>query len=229
MHPAAEALHNTRSRDAAIAVYTAAEVAAGREAPTSAEAIIGANAVFYDSIWPLLIAPELWAAYEEWLALRRLADYIERLNQGAELISAGLHKPATMVVMEVKTGKVVRHEQGLIGERKSGPDLASVRLGALSDATATLARVEDALARARARFLKMCYAYKARLDAVKKMTPAEQHAALKERALIEDEKALAFAIMSSEETPATAITILDDRTRADRIAELIAKRKERTG
>ena len=216
MHPAAEAiLYRSRTLDAAVEAYTAAEVAAGREEPTKEAATTGVWKVVAESEWAKLVAPELWAAFQEWLTCQRIAD----------------DAAANRVVRDGTSAKIeaIAADPFLYGEHGATVDLLPGRIRAYASIAAEVTRSEEALARARGRFVKSCYAYKARLDLVKQMTPAQQRAALMERVLIEDEKSIAYALISSQETPQTAVTILDDRARAARIAELIAKRKERDG
>lgn len=166
-------INQCRTRESAVEVYRASVVAAGKPCPTVGAATDALYAAIRTSGWALLVAPELHAAYQEWQACCRFEDDLAELRRLRDRVAEGIDKPATMVLVEVKSDKVYESKAGLIGERKVGPDMLSVRAAAYAKLAAEVTRAEEAYARARTRFVRAVYAYQRAMEPVRSMEPRD--------------------------------------------------------
>ena len=192
-------IYRAQTRGNAIEALQQARTDAGLEPLTRDEAQAALWAELKSCGWALLTAPELHAAYEEWQACLRLEDDLGKLRDDIELLRAAYREPRTMVLIEVKTDTVKESRAGLIGERKIGPDVGSVRLRAIADSTAVVSKLEDAYARARSRFLKAVGNYQRSLYEIEGLPVTEVYRRIMARAWKDGELDIARAAIPAGE------------------------------
>ena len=205
-------INQCRTGQDAVKVYSAAIVKAGGEEPTRTAAGAALLEAVRTSGWALLVAPELHAAYQEWLACGRWEDDLSELRRLRDRVAEGIDKPATMVLVEVKSDKVYDSKAGLIGERKVGPDMLSVRAAAYAKMAAEVTRAEEAYARARSRFVKSVYAYQRSMEPLRGLQPKDLAKLILSQSYREGDLAIARAAI--DEGPAALQSGSVDRVMA---------------
>lgn len=205
MDPVLHTLLTARHWGAAIRTAIDLGLAQEGDIPSQHRAVY---AVLERSGWALLVAPELWAAYQEWLACWRLEDDLARLRRHRDLVGRQMRKPKHWRVVEVDTGKVRAKpatddaDAEMYGEIKVGPDVLSVRAAAYAKLAAEITRAEAEYARGRARFVKSVQAYQRRLADVNGMeAPSKARAILARQAWLEGELSVFAACQESGAPP----------------------------
>lgn len=107
------------------------------------------NAAFWSALdrhgWAILLAPELWAAFLEWQSCQRFEADIERhrrvLSTAEDAVNCAVVSP---FLLDAQGGQI--------------GDIIPARTAAYAKVAAEVTRAEAEYARARARFVKCCYA-----------------------------------------------------------------------
>lgn len=194
-------IHEARTQQDACARYMAQHPEL-----TRSQAVAALYAAIERSAWALLVAPELWALACEWWTIARIEGYIERLNARADTIAAAIDQPETLLLVEMEgASERIDGEGNVYRTIKTGPDVLSVRVKALSDVSGTLGKLEAELARARARYVRCVELYQDSLIAIADMPPVEQARALLRQQWTEQHKAGMRAQLSLAEQPRALI------------------------
>ena len=175
--------------------------------------------------WALLVAPELWLCLSRWWAIQRLGDDLEGMREDRELLHRVIREPEILTIVEMsKDDQPVRvsSDGGIFRILKTGPDILSVRVGALANLENAITKKEEALGRAEERFGRATEAYRRKLEDIADLTPIQQTRRLLTMHLEERDLTGARALVETMQTARKALESSGDEVCAN--VDAIVKR-----
>lgn len=212
-------INQCRTGQDAVKVYREAIVKAGGEEPTRTAAGAALLEAVRTSGWALLVAPELHAAYQEWLACNRFEDDLEGLRHHRDIVGVQMREPSSWRVVEIDKGAKFGDGVEVFNEVKIGPDVLSVRAAAYAKMAAEITRAEEAYARARSRFVKSVYAYQRSMEPLRGLQPKDLAKLILSQSYREGDLAIARAAI--DEGPAALQSGSVDRVMASLRSRLL--------
>lgn len=199
-------INQCRTGQDAVKVYREAVVRAGGEEPTRTAAGAALLEAVRTSGWALLVAPELHAAYQEWLACGRWED---------DLIALRAVRDGAGVKIEA-----IASDPFLIdAEGCARADILPARIRAYASMAAEVTRAEEAYARARSRFVKSVYAYQRSMEPLRGLQPKDLAKLILSQSYREGDLAIARAAI--DEGPAALQSGSVDRVMASLRSRLL--------